>query len=182
MYYLYRWQCCGCIPNLATTEQIHLPGMVSLSFTLMSKDLHFSCIFTCCCKHAVVIEPIWTHIEPITHQLDLLSSVTMTLSSAFKLVLSVSVYHWLCKVPLQRISLSVTLISTFIIIIIICFHFFSIIQVKAVFSCDVVIAGCSSKGGVIQLLLSVCLLETTTASFLWPFFRINVQNCTLYTG
>ena len=55
----------------------------------------------------------------LLYQLDLLSSVTLTLSSAFRLVVSVSVDHRHCKVPLQRISLSVTLISTFIIIIII---------------------------------------------------------------
>jgi len=56
----------------------------------------------------------------LLYQLDLLSSVTLTFSSAFRLVRSVSVDHWLCKVPLQRIWLSVTLIGTFIIIIIIC--------------------------------------------------------------
>ena len=46
-------------------------------------------------------------------------SKTFTSFSALRLVLSVSVHHRLCKVPLQRISLSVTIISTFIIIIII---------------------------------------------------------------
>ena len=53
----------------------------------------------------------------LLYQLDLLSSVTLTFSSALRLILSVySVDHWLCKVPLQHITLSVTLISTFIII------------------------------------------------------------------
>jgi len=52
----------------------------------------------------------------LLYQLDLLSSVTLAFSSAFQLVLSVSVDHWLCKVPLQRISLSVTLIGTFIVL------------------------------------------------------------------
>ena len=42
-------------------------------------------------------------------------SKTLTSFSALRLVLSVSFDHWLCKVPLQRITLSVTLISTFII-------------------------------------------------------------------
>ena len=54
----------------------------------------------------------------LLYQLDLLSSVTLTFSSALRLVLSVSVDHRLCKVPLQCITFSVTLISTFIIIII----------------------------------------------------------------
>ena len=67
-------------------------------------------------------------------QLDLLSSVTLTLSSAFRLVLSVSVYHGLCKVPLQRISLSVTLISTFIIIIIITFSLSVIVNNIKIYS------------------------------------------------
>ena len=44
------------------------------------------------------------------------SSSPLTFSSGFGLVLSVSVDHRLCNLPPQHISLSVTLISTFIII------------------------------------------------------------------